>query len=67
MVDTSYSDMKSKDNRGQAVSAVSLSADGAICVRGKTQDGTGINYQVRKRALHRSGYMAVTGGLHRSG
>ena len=49
MGDTSYSDMKSKDNRGQAVSAVSLSADGAISVRGKTQDGSAISYQVCNR------------------
>ena len=44
MADTSYSDMKAVDNRGQAVSEVQLLADGSIRVHGMLPEGRELGY-----------------------
>jgi len=46
MCDTSYSDMSKPDNRGSAVSAVSLLADRTTRVHGVLQDGRRISYHL---------------------
>jgi len=50
MADTSYSDMSSPDNRGAAVSAVSIMSDGSIHVEGCLQDAQRINYTLAPNA-----------------
>jgi len=44
MADTSYSNMKAADNRGDAVSEVLLLPDGEVRVHGRLEDGTPLDY-----------------------
>lgn len=46
MADTSFSDMSAADNRGSAVSTIAVMADGTVKVKGETQDGMALQYEL---------------------
>jgi len=50
MADTSYSDMRTPDNRGSAVSTVDVRADDTVHVAGVLHDGTEIDYMVHSES-----------------
>lgn len=46
MADTSYSDMRAPDFRGEAVSEVQILPDGSVKVHGRLQDRRSISYRL---------------------
>lgn len=54
MCDTSYSDAKAEDNRGEAASDVMLEPDGTVRVRGVLEDGRTIAYDSHDSIIGRS-------------
>ena len=56
MADTSYSDMSASDNRGQALSLVSLRADGTTTITGVLEDGKRkIDYELSEGRIGNNG------------